>query len=138
MKAVSKYNTMRGVLAVLALLFAGGLASSQTPVNSTVVKAGAERIEYSRMIFGQFIEHFDNQIYGGIYCPGNPLSDEDGFRTDVIQAMKELRVPLVRWPGGCFASTYHWRDGVGVSPPLTTGATVWDRTASPFSTRLGA
>lgn len=81
--------------------------------NTTTIKPDAKRIEYSRMLFGQFIEHFDNQIYGGIFCPGNPLSDEDGFRTDVIQAMKELKVPLVRWPGGCFASTYHWRDGVG-------------------------
>ena len=107
---------MRGSLAALALLLIGVTAPAQSPAspgNSTVVKAGAERIEYNRMLFGQFIEHFDNQIYGGIFCPGNPLSDEDGFRTDVIQAMKELRVPLVRWPGGCFASTYHWRDGVG-------------------------
>ena len=92
------------------VLLMGMMAASQ---NATVVKTGAERIEYNRMLFGQFIEHFDNQIYGGIFCPGNPLSDENGFRTDVIEAMKELKVPLVRWPGGCFASTYHWRKGVG-------------------------
>jgi alpha-L-arabinofuranosidase len=52
-------------------------------------------------------------IYGGIYDPGNPLSDEDGFRIDVIDALKELRVPVVRYPGGNFCATYHWLDGVG-------------------------
>lgn len=52
-------------------------------------------------------------IYGGIYDPGNPLSDENGFRKDVIEAMKELNVPVVRYPGGNFVATYHWLDGVG-------------------------
>jgi alpha-L-arabinofuranosidase len=54
-------------------------------------------------------------IYGGIYDPENQygLVDENGFRTDVIQAMKELRVPVVRWPGGNFVATYHWLDGIG-------------------------
>jgi alpha-N-arabinofuranosidase len=52
-------------------------------------------------------------IYGGLYDPGNKLSDENGFRKDVIEAMKELRVPVVRYPGGNFCATYHWLDGVG-------------------------
>lgn len=52
-------------------------------------------------------------IYGGLYDPGNPLSDENGFRKDVIEAMKELNVPVVRYPGGNFCATYHWLDGVG-------------------------
>jgi alpha-N-arabinofuranosidase len=52
-------------------------------------------------------------IYGGIYDPGNPLSDTHGFRTDVIAAMKEARVPVVRYPGGNFVATYHWQDGIG-------------------------
>ena len=80
--------------------------------NASLIKSGADRIEFSPMLFGQFIEHFDHQVYGGIFCPGNPLSDEDGFRTDVIEAMKELKVPIVRWPGGCFVSSYHWYYGV--------------------------
>lgn len=49
----------------------------------------------------------------GIYDPGNPLSDENGFRKDVIDAFKELNVPVVRYPGGNFVATYHWLDGVG-------------------------
>ncbi|KAF2808756.1 glycoside hydrolase [Mytilinidion resinicola] len=52
-------------------------------------------------------------IYGGIYEPGNELSDENGFRKDVIEAFKELRAPVVRYPGGNFVATYHWLDGVG-------------------------
>ena len=64
-------------------------------------------------IYGQFIEHFHRQIYGGVYDPGNPLSDEEGFRTDVIEAMRRIKVPIMRWPGGCFVSAYHWKDGVG-------------------------
>ena len=81
--------------------------------NKVEVIPDAELITYNPMIFGQFIEHFDNQVYGGIFDPGHPLSDEDGFRTDVIQALKEIKTPIVRWPGGCFVSTYHWLDGVG-------------------------
>lgn len=52
-------------------------------------------------------------IYGGIYDPGNPLSDENGFRKDVLEALKDLDIPVVRYPGGNFCATYHWLDGVG-------------------------
>ena len=115
MKTVIKYNTIKRAFTVVAFLLTGGMASAQSnvsPKNSTIVKTGAERIEYNRMLFGQFIEHFDNQVYGGIFCPGNPLSDEDGFRKDVIEAIRELKVPLMRWPGGCYVSAYHWKKGV--------------------------
>lgn len=67
----------------------------------------------SPMIYGQFIEHFHRQIYNGIYDPGNSLSDEDGFRTDIIEAMKKIKTPILRWPGGCFVSSYHWKKAVG-------------------------
>jgi alpha-N-arabinofuranosidase len=74
-----------------------------------------ESWSYSPMIFGGFIEHFHRQIYGGLFDPGSPLSDSNGFRVDVIHALRELKLSVVRWPGGCFASGYHWRDGVGPS-----------------------
>jgi alpha-N-arabinofuranosidase len=79
------------------------------------IDTGAPAVPYSPMIFGGFIEHFGRQIYGGLFEPGSPLSDERGFRKDVIAAMKELKLSVVRWPGGCFASGYHWKDGVGKS-----------------------
>jgi len=69
--------------------------------------------EVNPMIFGQFIEHMGRAIYGGVYEPGNPLSDEAGFRLDVIEKIKELNPPILRWPGGNFVSGYHWLDGVG-------------------------
>ncbi len=70
-------------------------------------------VPYSPMLFGGFLEHFDGQVYGGVFEPGSPLANERGFRKDVIAALKELKLSVVRWPGGCFASGYHWRDGVG-------------------------
>ena len=60
--------------------------------------------KYSRMIFGGFLEHFGRQVYGGVFEPGSPLADEDGFREDVIAALQELKAPIVRWPGGCYVS----------------------------------
>lgn len=69
----------------------------------------------SPMIYGHFIEHFHRQIYGGIYDPSHPLADEDGFRTDILDAMRKIKVPVLRWPGGCFVSSYHWKDAVGMN-----------------------
>ena len=68
---------------------------------------------YDPMIFGGFIEHFGKQVYGGVFDPGSPLSDKNGFRIDVVNALNELKVPVIRWPGGCFVDGYHWINGVG-------------------------
>ena len=69
------------------------------------------------MIFGHFLEHFHRQIYGGVYDPGSHLSDEKGFRRDVIEALRKIRTPVIRWPGGCFVSAYPWKKGVGKRAP---------------------
>jgi len=66
-----------------------------------------------RRIFGGFIEHLGRCIYGGVFDEGSPLANERGFRTDVLDALRPLRMPLLRWPGGNFVSGYHWLDGVG-------------------------
>ena len=66
-----------------------------------------------RRIYGNFIEHLGRCIYGGIFDEGSPLSDARGFRLDVLDAARPLRVPVLRWPGGNFVSGYHWTDGVG-------------------------
>ncbi|MGH9452811.1 MAG: alpha-N-arabinofuranosidase, partial [Terriglobia bacterium] len=66
-----------------------------------------------RNLFGSFIEHLGRAVYGGIYEPGSRLSDSDGFRTDVLQELKSIEVPIVRYPGGNFVSGYNWLDGVG-------------------------
>jgi alpha-L-arabinofuranosidase len=64
-------------------------------------------------VFGGFAEHLGRCIYGGIYEPGSPLADADGIRTDVLAALKRLRMPVMRYPGGNFVSGYRWRDAVG-------------------------
>ncbi|MDR1072432.1 MAG: hypothetical protein LBL45_02000 [Treponema sp.] len=69
--------------------------------------------EVDKRIYGSFIEHLGRAVYGGIYEPGHPESDERGFRKDVIGLVRELDVPIVRYPGGNFVSGYNWEDGVG-------------------------
>ncbi len=65
-------------------------------------------------IYGQFAEHLGGCIYGGIWVgEDSPIPNMRGLRNDVLAALKNLRVPVVRWPGGCFADEYHWRDGIG-------------------------
>jgi len=71
------------------------------------------RGEIDKNIFGNFIEHLGRCITGGIFDEGSPLSDKAGFRKDVLGAVKELNVPMLRWPGGNFSSNYNWRDGIG-------------------------
>jgi alpha-N-arabinofuranosidase len=69
--------------------------------------------EIDKRIYGSFIEHLGRAVYGGIFEPEHPTADEDGFRTDVIEMVKQLNVPIVRYPGGNFVSGYNWEDGVG-------------------------
>ena len=69
--------------------------------------------EINRFVLGQFIEHFPRQIYSGIYEEGSPLSDSNGYRLDVEKVLKDLDVPLLRWPGGNYTSGYHWKWGAG-------------------------
>ena len=64
-------------------------------------------------LFGSFIEHLGRAVYGGIYEPGHPQADEDGFRKDVLELVKELRVPMIRYPGGNYVSAFKWEDSVG-------------------------
>ena len=65
-------------------------------------------------IYGHFSEHLGRCIYEGIYVgEDSPIPNKNGMRTDVVEALKKIKVPVLRWPGGCFADEYHWMDGVG-------------------------
>src|ERR1041385_1728162 len=79
------------------------------------IKIDVERTigEVSKNIYGNFVEHLGRCVYGGIYDPGSKLSDKNGFRKDVMSAVKELHPTVVRYPGGNFVSNYNWLDGVG-------------------------
>jgi len=69
---------------------------------------------FDKRIFGQFAEHLGTGIYGGIWVgPNSRIPNVSGYRRDVLDALKAIRVPVIRWPGGCFADEYHWREGIG-------------------------
>jgi alpha-N-arabinofuranosidase len=86
-------------------------ALAQTPV---YLHPDAAKTKINAEIYGHFAEHLGRCIYGGIYVGENsPIPNVRGFRSDVIAALKELDVPVLRWPGGCFGDTYHWKDGLG-------------------------
>jgi alpha-L-arabinofuranosidase len=66
-----------------------------------------------RRIFGEFLEHIGRAVYEGVFDPGNPLSDENGFRTDVLEALRPLGMPVMRYSGGNYVSACDWKDGIG-------------------------
>jgi alpha-L-arabinofuranosidase len=78
-------------------------------------------------IYGQFIEHLGRGVYEGIWVgPDSPIPNTRGIRNDVVAALRKVRIPLLRWPGGCFAETYHWRDGIGPRDQRPRGVnTAW-------------
>jgi alpha-N-arabinofuranosidase len=82
-------------------------------VNRIKIDLDRQRGPINPRIYGNFIEHLGGCIYGGIFDEGNPRSDADGFRLDVLEAVKRLAPTVLRYPGGNFASGYHWLDGVG-------------------------
>ncbi|MBQ8201904.1 MAG: alpha-N-arabinofuranosidase [Clostridia bacterium] len=68
----------------------------------------------NRNIYGHFSEHLGRCIYGGLYVgEDSPIPNKKGMRTDVVEALRHIKVPVLRWPGGCFADEYHWEDGIG-------------------------
>ncbi|MEJ8820222.1 alpha-N-arabinofuranosidase [Lacibacter sp. H407] len=83
--------------------------------NSVVVNADQGKVKIDKHIYGHFAEHLGACIYGGFYVgdTNKIIPNTNGVRNDIINALKKLKVPNLRWPGGCFADTYHWKDGVG-------------------------
>src|SRR5690242_4379098 len=78
-------------------------------------------------IYGHFAEHLGKCIYGGFYVGENnqKIPNTNGVRNDVVAALKKLKIPNLRWPGGCFADTYHWMDGVGPKNGRPTIVNSW-------------
>lgn len=78
-----------------------------------VIDPAYEVGDVDKRLYGSFIEHLGRAVYDGIYQPGSPLSDTEGFRKDVLEAVRELNVPIIRYPGGNFVSNFFWEDSVG-------------------------
>jgi alpha-N-arabinofuranosidase len=101
-------------LLLIPAAFGGSTPRSDSPTASIVIHADQPGAKIDRHIYGQFAEHLGHGIYEGIWVgEHSSIPNQRGFRSDVIAALKALKVPVVRWPGGCFADEYHWRDGIG-------------------------
>ena len=100
-----------------------GYAQTRGPAR-TVINQASFAAELDPRLLGAFLEHLGRSIYTGVYEPGSPLADAKGFRTDVIKEIAQLRVPIIRYPGGNFVSGYNWLDGVG---PKNQRPTVLER-----------
>ena len=111
-------------IVVLVSLFSVKILSAQ---NTIVLNADKGKDIINKNIYGHFAEHLGHCIYGGFYVgdSNKTIPHKDGVRLDVIEALKKLKVPVLRWPGGCFADTYHWKDGVGVKKERPSMLNVW-------------
>src|ERR1044071_5743974 len=99
------------LLLTLCLLSISPAVAQKVELSVDVSKAGAK---IDRNIFGQFAEHLGHGVYEGIWVgPDSKIPNTRGIRNDVVTALRAIRVPNVRWPGGCFADEYHWRKGIG-------------------------
>ncbi|MGE5296503.1 MAG: alpha-N-arabinofuranosidase [Solirubrobacterales bacterium] len=100
-----------------ALLVALAVSAPLTAADKTAqltIKADQGKETINRNIYGHFAEHLGHCIYGGIWVgEDSNIPNTRGIRNDVVAALKQIKVPVVRWPGGCFADEYHWRDGIG-------------------------
>jgi len=83
-------------------------------MSKLIVNAGKKGAKINREVYGHFSEHLGRCIYDGIYVGENsPVPNVRGMRSDIVDALKHIRIPVLRWPGGCFADEYHWKDGIG-------------------------
>ena len=79
-----------------------------------VINPSKKQSKINKEIYGHFSEHLGRCIYEGIYVgEDSQIPNKNGMRTDVVEALKHIRIPVLRWPGGCFADEYHWKDGIG-------------------------
>jgi alpha-N-arabinofuranosidase len=106
---------MKRLSVVSAILVAAcGPTSATEPPNRLVIHAGEGRTTINRNIYGHFSEHLGHCIYGGIWVgEESSIPNTRGIRADIVAALKRSKIPVLRWPGGCFADEYHWMDGIG-------------------------
>jgi len=108
---------MRTTNLFLFILLSINVFAQQKTTVITLLPEQAKTV-INKNIYGQFAEHLGAGIYGSIWVGKNsPIPNSDGYRSDVLQALKDLQIPVLRWPGGCFADEYHWIDGIGNNRP---------------------
>src|SRR5690348_9600423 len=105
---------MKIVLSAAALLSLVPVAAHAELHATATIDVRASGPKIAPEIFGQFAEELGRGIEDGIWVgPNSSIPNIDGYRKDVVEALQRLHVPVVRWPGGCYADTYHWRNGIG-------------------------
>jgi len=106
---------MRAAVVFSGLMLLVAAAAAEAGIKATAtVDTSARGVQIAPEIFGQFAEELGRGIEDGIWVgPGSSIPNIHGYRRDVVQALQRLHVPVVRWPGGCYADTYHWRNGIG-------------------------
>jgi alpha-L-arabinofuranosidase len=110
----AKIRAWRGGLAAMLVLVSSLGYADTTTESQVTVHADRPGAVIHREIYGQFAEQLGQGIYGGIWVgEDSPIPNIKGYRKDVVDALKAIKVPVIRWPGGCFADQYDWRDGVG-------------------------
>jgi alpha-N-arabinofuranosidase len=109
---LARLGSTGALLATSSWLPGFGYAQARGPARA-IVDQRHFRADLDRRLLGAFLEHLGRAIYTGVYDPGNPLSNDQGFRADVIDEIREMGVPIIRYPGGNFVSGYRWLDGVG-------------------------
>lgn len=116
---------LAGLVAGIYILFHGSMLSAQQNLITLDTKGGKHTI--SKHIYGHFAEHLGRCIYGGFYVGEGEkkIPNVNGIRTDVVDALRKLKIPNLRWPGGCFADTYHWKDGIGPREKRPTIVNTW-------------
>lgn len=111
----------RSILLVLGMQLPVALFAQSTLSIDASASPGTEQTVISPDIYGQFAEHLGHGIYEGVWVGLNsPIPNTRGIRNDVVAALKGAKVPLIRWPGGCFADEYHWMDGIGPASKRAT------------------
>ncbi len=116
----------KAALILSVLFFYSPFIFSQKETTILSIKQTEKAPIISKHIYGHFAEHLGKCIYGGFYVGENSaIPNTNGVRNDIITALKELKVPNLRWPGGCFADTYHWKDGIGPKEERPTIVNRW-------------
>jgi len=101
-------------IALLLLVMLGINIANAQENNKLIVDATKGTVVINKNIYGHFAEHLGRCIYDGIWVgKDSKIPNIDGYRKDIVLALKEMHIPVLRWPGGCFADTYHWQDGIG-------------------------
>jgi len=115
------------MIKALAVFFVLCFLSSLSAQNRIVVNADLGKDTISRHIYGHFSEHLGRCIYSGFYVGegDTTIPHTRGMRKDVVEALKKMKIPNLRWPGGCFADTYHWKDGIGPKTDRPTIVNTW-------------